>query len=190
MSGALTHAARALAAELMADQPTRFKHLAAVAARSDALSAVVADTDVDALVAAGWLHDIGYCPDLAVTGFHPLDGALYLRDEGWPQAVCALVAHHSGSRFVAPILGLLDALSEFEFAETPSSDALTTADNTATQQGTFVTLAQRLTEKKARHAPDSPGMLANPARDDYIIAAAGRVRHRLLALGGSDPYLH
>lgn len=33
-------------------------------------------------------------------------------------------------------------------------------------------------------------MLANPARDDYIIAAAGRVRHRLLALGGSDPYLH
>jgi len=26
------------------------------------------------LEAAAWLHDIGYAPDLVVSGFHPLDG--------------------------------------------------------------------------------------------------------------------
>ena len=36
----------------------------------------------DDLVAAAWLHDIGYAPELVETGFHPLDGARYLRREG------------------------------------------------------------------------------------------------------------
>ncbi len=31
------------------------------------------------LVAAAYLHDIGYAPELAITGFHPLDGARHLR---------------------------------------------------------------------------------------------------------------
>jgi hypothetical protein len=34
--------------------------------------------DGDLLVSAALLHDIGYAPDLAMTGFHPLDGARYL----------------------------------------------------------------------------------------------------------------
>src|SRR6476646_1657594 len=71
---------------------------------------------VDALVASAWLHDIGYAPALRQTGFHPLDGATYLRQEGWPDDVCALVAHHSGSRFVARINGLDGSLGKFEFA--------------------------------------------------------------------------
>jgi hypothetical protein len=28
------------------------------------------------------LHDIGYAPDLVITGFHPLDGARFLRGIG------------------------------------------------------------------------------------------------------------
>jgi hypothetical protein len=32
----------------------------------------------DDLVAAAWLHDIGYAPELAKTGFHPLDGSAAL----------------------------------------------------------------------------------------------------------------
>jgi HD superfamily phosphodiesterase len=37
-------------------------------------------TRPDLLEAAAWLHDIGYSPEIAVSGFHPLDGARYLRD--------------------------------------------------------------------------------------------------------------
>ena len=38
----------------------------------------------EVLVAAAWLHDIGYAPDIVATGFHPLDGARYLAGLGAP----------------------------------------------------------------------------------------------------------
>ena len=50
----------------------------------------------DLLETAAWLHDVGYAPDLAVTGLHQLDGARYLRDAEYADAMlCRLVAHHS-----------------------------------------------------------------------------------------------
>jgi predicted hydrolase (HD superfamily) len=101
-------------------------------------------------VASAWLHDIGYAPALRQTGFHPLDGAMYLRQEGWPEPVCALVAHHSGSRFVARIDGLDGSLWEFKFAEDAASDVLTSADNTADQDGSLIKLSARLREKLHR----------------------------------------
>ena len=76
------------------------------------------------------LHEIGYAPALRQTDFHPLDDALFLRAEGWPNVVCDLVAHHSGGRFVARILGIDAQLSELEFVDDPVSDVLTVADNT------------------------------------------------------------
>jgi predicted hydrolase (HD superfamily) len=181
--------ARDLASHIMREDPYRLRHLAAVAARADALSATVSVGTVDALVASAWLHDIGYAPALRQTGFHPLDGATYLRTEGWPDRVCTLVAHHSGSRFVARIRGLDGPLREFEFAEDAPSDVLTAADNTAGQDGSLVTLTARLREKLKRHRPDWPGALANPERDDYIRAAARRVVQRLAKIDRTDAYL-
>jgi hypothetical protein len=103
--------------------------------------------------------------------------------------VCALVAHHSGSRFAARINGLDGSLRKFEFAEDAASDVLTSADNTAGQDGSLVKMTERLREKMQRHGPDSPGALANPERDDYIRAAARRVVHRLAKVGRTDAYL-
>lgn len=60
-------------------------------------------------MAAAWLHDIGYTPELATTQFHPLDGARYLRDD----RVVNLVAHHSGARYEAAERGLEAELSAF-----------------------------------------------------------------------------
>jgi hypothetical protein len=126
---------------------------------------------------------------LRQTGFHPLDGATYLRQEGRPDGVCALVAHHSGSRFVARIHGLDGSLHEFEFAEDEPSDVLTSADNTADLDGSLVKLSVRLRDKLHRHGPDSPAARANPERDDYIRAAARRVIGRLTEIGRTDAYL-
>jgi hypothetical protein len=181
--------ARALATQITREDPDRLRHLAAVAYRAEVLSVTVPAADVSTLVAAGWLHDIGYAPALRRTGFHPLDGATFLRDAGWPGVMCALVAHHSGSRYVAHIRGLDGPLSEFEFVEDASSDVLTAADNTSSHDGSPVVLSQRLGEKLLRHGPDWPGALANPDRDDYIRAAAHRVVERLAAVGQTDVYL-
>ena len=56
----------------------RWRHVQAVAACSRDLVQILPDSDRSCVVAAAWLHDIGYAPALAVTGFHPVDGAMYL----------------------------------------------------------------------------------------------------------------
>ncbi|MGW3782766.1 HD domain-containing protein [Streptomyces sp. NPDC005091] len=45
-----------------------------VAARTAELARIVG-RDSDLLAAAAMLHDVGFAPRLAATGFHPLDGA-------------------------------------------------------------------------------------------------------------------
>jgi HD superfamily phosphodiesterase len=101
MAENLIDAAAELAARILEENPERLHHSAAVASRARVLAITVAPSAVGTLVAAAWLHDIGYGSRALQSGFHPLDGALFLRGEGWPEGVCALVAHHSGSRFVA-----------------------------------------------------------------------------------------
>ena len=78
--------------------PDRFAHSQGVARRAQLLTFTVEPNRARLLVAAAWLHDIGYAPGLCDTGFHPLDGARHLRAIGWPPAIYNLVAHHSGAR--------------------------------------------------------------------------------------------
>ena len=183
MAEKLVDAAAEIVARILEENPERRHHSAAVAARAQVLAITVAPSAADTLVASAWLHDIGYGSRTRQSGFHPLDGALFLRGEGWSEGVCALVAHHSGSRFVAHVLGLDDRLREFEFVEDAVSDALTVADNSAGPNGTVMTVEERLREKARRHGPDSPSARANPERDDYIRAADRRVAQRLAILG-------
>ena len=75
------------------------------------------------LVAAAWLHDIGYAPAIQETGFHPLDGGLYLRRKGRDDRLVALVGHHSGARFVPVERGFDSMMAEFDFEDDPVSDA-------------------------------------------------------------------
>ena len=189
MSEQLIPEARDLVGRILEEDPERQHHCAGVAARAQALAVTVPQAAAAELVTAAWVHDIGYGSLLRDTGFHPIDGADYLRREGWPKPVYDLVAHHSGSRFVAHVRGLDDRMRAFEFVEDPVSDALTVADNTAGPGGTVMTVEERLREKLKRHGPDSWTARANPERDDYIRAAARRVAHRLAAVGQRDPGL-
>src|SRR5215470_16660989 len=108
-------AARAWAEVLIGGLGDRWAHTNGVARRAEELSVAVASAEREPLIVAAWLHDVGYSPDLRVTGFHPLDGATYLQQQGWPDRVCALVAHHSGARFFARVLGLGQALNRYPY---------------------------------------------------------------------------
>jgi predicted hydrolase (HD superfamily) len=69
-----------LSRTLLADPlPRRWAHVQGVAARARTLKPSLG-ADAELLEAAAWLHDIGYVPELAVTGLHGLDAARYLRD--------------------------------------------------------------------------------------------------------------
>ncbi len=105
---------------------------------------------------AAWLHDVGYAPELSHTGFHPLDGARFLRAHGWPSAVVNLVAHHSGARFEAAERGLSAELAEYALTDDAVSDALAAADLTTGPDGQRVSYDERIDEVLRRYSPEDP----------------------------------
>jgi putative nucleotidyltransferase with HDIG domain len=145
------HLAQALLKESL---PRRWAHVQGVAARARTLAPVLG-ADADLLHAAAWLHDIGYTPDLAVTGLHALDGARYLRDAHHADAMlCRLVAHHSYAIVEAGERGLADVLGrEFEPAPYVLSSVLTCCDMTTSPDGELVPVQRRLAEIRHRYGP-------------------------------------
>ncbi|WP_433457759.1 HD domain-containing protein [Micromonospora sp. CA-248212] len=134
--------------------PRRWLHVRAVAARAEGLAHLVGD-DTELLTAAAWLHDIGYAPGIADTGFHALDGARWLQRHGFGDRIAALVAHHSCAVHEADERGLGQALaSEFPREETAVSDALWYADMTTGPDGQDLTVDERLAEIRQRYGPD------------------------------------
>ncbi|MFI7043308.1 HD domain-containing protein [Streptosporangium sandarakinum] len=135
--------------------PRRWAHTQGVAARAESLVPILGE-EADLLIAAAWLHDIGYAPDLVDTGFHPLDGARYLRDVHQADArLCRLVAHHSCAVYEATERGLLDALNaEFGLERPELVTALTYADMTTSPDGLPLDVSDRLAEIHSRYGPE------------------------------------
>lgn len=163
--------------------PERWLHTQGVATRAAEVAVTVPASDRSVLVAAAWLHDVGYSPPIRYTGFHPLDGALFLSAQGWDERLVALVAHHSGARFVPVERGFAALMTEFVFEDSPTSDALTYADQTVGPNGRRMTVPYRIAEAIARHGPDSPNALARVDRVPYLLTVADRVEKRLAAAG-------
>jgi hypothetical protein len=142
-----------VARDLLADSlPRRWAHTQGVAARARSLAAITG-ADVGLITAAAWLHDIGYAPAAAVTGFHPLDGARYLRDvrQADPR-LCRLVAHHTYAVMEARERGLADTLlAEFEPERPDLTDILTYCDMTTSPADLPVTVEKRLAEISTRY---------------------------------------
>jgi len=157
----------------------RWAHVRSVARAAETLRATIDETDGPVLVAAAWLHDIGYAPDLALTRFHPLDGARYLRDEGWPERVVNLVAHHSGARFEAAERGLEVELSAFPLEDSPVMDALLMADLTTGPDGSKLRYRERIAEILSRYPVDDPVHRAWLKAADPLEASIERVKQRL-----------
>jgi HD superfamily phosphodiesterase len=133
----------------------RWAHTQGVAAKARALAPILG-AGADLLEAAAWLHDIGYSPDLATTGFHPLDGARHLRDqEHADELLCRLVAHHSSAAIEAEERGLADQLAD-QFPPPPQelANVLTYCDMTTSPDGQPVSAHQRIAEIQHRYGQE------------------------------------
>jgi hypothetical protein len=160
--------------------PRRWAHSQGVAAQARRLAPILG-TDTDLLVAAAWLHDIGYAPDLFDTGFHPLDGARFLSDT--PQAsdmLCRLVANHSCAIEEAIERGVARQLArEFKPARSDLADALIYCDMTTGPDGQHLPVDQRIAEIRARYGPNDPVSLALTRSAPQLTNAVKRVTRRL-----------
>jgi hypothetical protein len=150
--------ARELCRSLLAEElPRRWAHCQGVARQAGAIGRVLGD-QAGLVEAAAWLHDIAYASPLVVSGFHPLDGARYLRDQGFgDRPLWTLVAHHTCALVEAEERGLDEALSaEFPVGEVAvfAVVALTYCDMTTGPDGQRVDVDERIAEILDRYPAD------------------------------------
>jgi HD domain len=173
-------AARLAETKLAEVLPRRWRHVRSVARR--ARWAAKRLSLPDDLVAAAWLHDIGYAPELVATGFHPLDGARYLRRAGVDEPVASLVAYHSCAQIEASVRGLgAELATEFSPGDPLLSDVLLYCDMTTGPSGDYVRPADRLVEVRGRYGPDHEVTRFVELAAPEILATAGRVEEMLAA---------
>lgn len=172
--------ARVLLAE---ELPRRWTHVEGVAWRA-AVSGVASDGLQELVTVTAWLHDIGYASALVETGFHPIDGARWLRRQGVDERVVNLVAHHSCAHVEARLWGLLPVLeAEFPRDDSLPHDELCFCDLTTSPDGELVDVEDRLAEIRERYGPShvvidfideaGPELVRIVRRMEARIAAAG-----------------
>jgi predicted hydrolase (HD superfamily) len=135
---------------MLASQPRRFRHVEGAARAAAHVATRLPELPRGILISAAWLHDIGYAPDVQRSGFHPLDGAMFLDDGDWDPMIVRLVAHHSHARLLAPHYDVEAELTRYAPVVGLLADAVTFADVVAGVDGTGVTVEERITELRSR----------------------------------------
>lgn len=177
-AGNMVERARIDAEALLADLPSRLEHTRAVAARAASLP--LRPEEALTLVAAAWLHDVGYAPSIAGTGFHPLDGARWLREQAWGDEVVSLVAYHSEAVREAAVRGLEDELAEVAEPCRKLLDLLTWADMTTGPDGAVVRVRERLREILQRYDEDDPVSVAVSQSASSLMQTVERIESAYL----------
>lgn len=191
--------ARTLAHHLLGDVGSRWRHVFTAGVLAQRLGVLFDPQDASLLVAAATLHDVGYAPAIARTGFHPLDGGLHLRSLGMSPRLAALVAHHSEARLLGPGHGVPDLGEHFPREESLLADALVYADMHSAPDGRAtraearladiaqrrpgqveVLRAQRLRAAMARVGAALQAHIDVEVREEVPVAGAGR--HRQLSV--------
>lgn len=146
----------------------RLRHVRGVAARVMEMGAS------DLVVAAAWLHDIGYAAELVRSGMHAVDGADYLARLGAPQVLTSLVAYHTGAVCEAQELGLESRLNAYAQPDQGDLDLLTYADLTTSSTGERVTYSERVAEIFRRYPVGHPVHRAVTRSQDSLAASCRR----------------
>jgi HD superfamily phosphodiesterase len=161
--------------------PRRWNHVQAVGGKGELIGPRFLDEDdAQVLSAAAWLHDIGYAPAIVETGFHPLDGARWLRRQGFDERVVGLVAYHSCAHLEAEERGLADELvAEFAQEKSAVADALWYADMTTGPDGQEFEVTVRLNEIQVRYGTGHLITRFILRATPEIVAAVARTEERL-----------
>jgi hypothetical protein len=172
--------AAGIADRLLHGVGTRLAHSASVARQVNRVRHLLDGRWEAVITDAAWLHDIGYGPQIVRTGFHPLDGARWLRDQGCPDETCRLVAWHSGAKTEGALRGLdHDLAAEFALPPELAMNALTWADLTSSPRGERWTVDRRIGDILRRYPADSIEHRAIADGAPTLLRAARDIESRL-----------
>lgn len=178
------HTAHETAARLLRGIDRRLEHSAAVAAQIDRVAHLVEANWRASVRDAAWLHDIGYSPQIVGTGFHPLDGARWLRHHRPDSKTCRLVAWHTGAIEEARLHGLATELAaEFDPPPRLAAAALAWADLTSSPTGERWNPDRRIADILDRYPPGSIVHEAIRSARPALRAAVREIENRLASLG-------
>ena len=168
-----------LSRECLAGMPDRWRHSVRAAIQASRWPSLFDHEAQTVLQTAAILHDIGYSPDIVRSGFHALDGAVFLRARGVDEEVVSLVAHHSCAHLEASLRGLSREMTSFPgHRNRKLTDAMTWCDMTSGPTGDEVDIEWRLADIRVRYGPESlVGKFADQA-EPHLRAATSRVQER------------
>ncbi|BDT97718.1 MULTISPECIES: HD domain-containing protein [Nocardia] len=166
--------AEKLARKHLASLTLRLAHVEGVVRQAERASRVVDDPIL--LVAAAWLHDIGYAPNIRRTGFHPVDGAEFLHQIGVDDRLCGLVANHSCACVEARRRGVRIVWPDEQSA---LRDALWWADMTTTPMGDVTGVRERIAEVQERYGPEHVVTQSVAEAAPVLFGAVNRTEGRL-----------
>lgn len=164
---------------LLGAMPDRLAHVLGVAATARELGQQLqyGEEFERSLQTAALFHDIGYSSSLQRTGFHPIDGAVFLAHCHVSDEIVQAVLFHSGAaREAAGVLEWNEVYRRLESAavESDLQDALTIADLRTSPTGNRITMLERVLDIERRYGPDL--RVSRAARDGIPVAAATRDR--------------
>lgn len=157
----------------------RWLHVQGVVRQAQGVRHLFSEEDQRYLLAAAYLHDIGYAPEVQRIGFHPLDGANYILSQLGDARLAALVAHHSESRFEAALRGYAGELGKFPRERSALADALIYCDMTTDGSGNHVSLKERITDILSRYPETDVVIQALHRARPYWALAVARTNRRL-----------
>lgn len=170
------------ATSLLTPLGDRWLHVQGVVETAQCIGEMFGAEDYSYLIAAAYTHDIGYALSLMKTGFHPLDGAYYLRSLGYERLAC-LVAHHSEARFEAALRGYAHELDAFPRERSATADALTYCDLTTGPSGEHISFKERARDISARYGEADLVTQAFRQAMPYTSLAVARTVFRLRKRG-------
>jgi hypothetical protein len=163
--------------QLISPLGNRWLHIQGVVERARTISHLFDNNDQTYLIAAAYLHDIGYVPELRKTGFHPLDGAYYLLSHD-QERLASLVAYHSEAQCEANLRGLAKELEKIPREYSALADALTYCDMTTSPTGQEITFEERIDDILSRY--DETHIVAKAIRE--AVPSLALAVERILAI--------
>lgn len=106
-------------------------------------------------IQAAYLHDIGYSTDFSFANFHPYDGYVYTKENGWSNDVCQAVLHHTFAQTLVESIRS-DLINEYKKTE-PTANArkmielVTIADMLTLPDGNPTTVRGRINDIQNRY---------------------------------------
>jgi HD superfamily phosphodiesterase len=156
----------------------RWLHVQGVVEQALRVGEIFDEEERSYLIAAAYVHDIGYAPELKQTGLHSIDGARWLRSHS-QERLASLTAYHSGTWFQAQLHGFLPDLEQFPREQSMLADALDYCDMTTGPAGARISFEERIQDILVRYPEPHIVAKATHQAKPSLSQAVKRIQQKL-----------